>query len=193
MKLPPPEFHAIQKEHEFVQLLLLFQHYKPKRILELGCGHGGSLWAWVHNCPPRSTIVGVSLFTSTDLKDIRQDFMQWGRLTGNETLAIDGRTEAESSIAAARKYAPYDWLHIDAAHRYIDAKADYENYGPMVRPGGIIVFHDIGVRPKEPAGSGHMEVRLFWDELAATHATTQIIDDPQDASCCFGIGVLFKK
>lgn len=192
MKFPPPEFHMIQKEHEFAQLLLLFQFYKPRRILELGVGFGGTFWAWMHNCEPESILVAVSLFTGTDMKDLREDLKRWAVETRNDVTAINGRTEDPKTVAEVKRLAPFDWLHIDASHRYDDVRRDYEVYGQMVRDGGTIVFHDIGVPQTIPKGQGHLEVRYLWDELARTHRTTQIIDDQQDSSNCFGIGVLFK-
>lgn len=37
---------------------------------------------------------------------------------------------------------PIDVLHIDGNHELHQALTDYENYSPLVRPGGFIVFHD---------------------------------------------------
>lgn len=38
---------------------------------------------------------------------------------------------------------PIDLLFIDADHRYEKVKADFEAWGPFVKPNGIIVFDDV--------------------------------------------------
>lgn len=50
----------------------------------------------------------------------------------------------------AQTGAPYDFLWIDAGHSFEDVKADHEDYGPMVRKGGIVAFHDVLRRPGYP-------------------------------------------
>ena len=75
---------------------------------------------------------------------------------------IVGYTGDESTKQAARKNAPYDFLFIDAGHRYHEVKADFENYSPMVRKGGMIAFHDAVQRNNE------IEVWKFLDELEST-------------------------
>lgn len=36
----------------------------------------------------------------------------------------------------------YDFLFIDAGHLYDDVAQDHAHYAPMVRPGGVVAFHD---------------------------------------------------
>ena len=75
-----------------------------------------------------------------------------------------------------------DFLFIDGDHSYDGVKADFEMYAPMVRPGGLIAFHDInpdhrslrgdrydhleetgGVPKVEGAISG--DVPRFWSDV----------------------------
>jgi hypothetical protein len=55
-----------------------------------------------------------------------------------------------------------DILHIDGHHSYESVRSDFESWLPKVRPGGIILLHDICIRT---AGFG---VWRFWEELAAS-------------------------
>jgi cephalosporin hydroxylase len=190
MTLPPEKFHMIQRSSEFEQLLDIFIKRKPKNILELGVGHGGTLWEWNNNAS-NAVICAVSLFTNGGVPDILPDIAKWNRLMRNRIIPIDGRTDDPRCIELARAGGPYDWLHIDADHSYAAAKFDYETYGAMVQPGGVIVFHDIGCYPDEK--NPWIQVRLLWDEIKATGAkTVEFIEDPNDPTHCFGIGVLFK-
>jgi hypothetical protein len=55
-----------------------------------------------------------------------------------------------------------DLLHIDGRHGYEDVREDFEQWLPVVRDGGIVLFHDIEERDR---GFG---VWRLWQELAAT-------------------------
>jgi hypothetical protein len=59
-------------------------------------------------------------------------------------------THSEEALNMARHGAPYDLLFIDAGHSYEDVEQDYSDYGPLVRQGGIIAFHDSLPRAEYP-------------------------------------------
>lgn len=50
-----------------------------------------------------------------------------------------------------------DILFIDGDHSYDGCKKDYEKYEPFVKPGGIIIMHDITCR--------HYGVKDLWKEI----------------------------
>lgn len=52
-----------------------------------------------------------------------------------------------------------DLLHIDGLHTYEAVKEDYETWLPKVRPGGIIIFHDIQARMMD------FGAWRYWSEL----------------------------
>lgn len=58
---------------------------------------------------------------------------------------------------------PVDMLFIDGGHTYWEVWEDYERYGGMVRPGGAVVFHDIGAGVSSSAKGCH--VPMVWDEI----------------------------
>lgn len=55
-------------------------------------------------------------------------------------------THSPDGIKFAARWAPFDFLFIDAGHRYTDVEQDYEHYSKLVRSGGIIAFHDALMR-----------------------------------------------
>ena len=61
--------------------------------------------------------------------------------------------EARDKIAT-----PIDLLHIDGLHTWDAVKHDWDTFGPLVRPGGLILFHDVNTI--------YDGVRKFWDGLA---------------------------
>jgi predicted O-methyltransferase YrrM len=77
-----------------------------------------------------------------------------------------------------------DFLFIDGDHTYGGVRSDFEMYAPLVRKGGIVVFHDIVKHPP------HLEcdVDRFWREIRQRYRHVEIIKDPLQGWA--GIGVL---
>lgn len=73
-----------------------------------------------------------------------------------------------------------DLLHIDGLHTYDAVNEDFTTWYPKVKPGGIILFHDIKARLKD------FGVWRFWDELQDEHPQTF------EFRHGFGLGVLRK-
>jgi len=73
-----------------------------------------------------------------------------------------------------------DLLHIDGLHTYEAVREDFTNWYPKVRPGGVVLFHDIRARMKD------FGAWKFWEELEAGHPQAFRFDHG------FGLGVLRK-
>ncbi len=70
-----------------------------------------------------------------------------------------------STEAAPGWDKPIDFIFIDGSHEYNDVLADFENFYPHVKPGGIIAFHDVT--------EGWPGVVRCWNE-AASHRLSNI-------------------
>jgi hypothetical protein len=70
-----------------------------------------------------------------------------------------------------------DLLHIDGLHTYEAVSEDFRLWGPKVRPGGLVLFHDIRARLLD------FGAWRFWDELERKHETFAFNHG-------FGLGVL---
>lgn len=70
-----------------------------------------------------------------------------------------------------------DLLHIDGFHTYDAVKTDFETWSPKVRPGGIILFHDVNARMMD------FGAWRYWSELEDSHETFLFRHG-------FGLGVL---
>jgi predicted O-methyltransferase YrrM len=73
----------------------------------------------------------------------------------------------EAAMAAVKGQA-FDLLLIDGDHSYDGVKWDYENFGPLVRRGGIILFddYDVGEWP---------DIKRFVDGTPAASPSLQLI------------------
>jgi hypothetical protein len=64
-----------------------------------------------------------------------------------------------------------DYLFIDGDHRYEAVLRDFLLYAPLVRPGGIIAFHDIVERSSRP----DVQVPQLWSEIKNLAPSIDII------------------
>jgi hypothetical protein len=80
-----------------------------------------------------------------------------------------------------------DFLFIDGDHREEGVERDYLDYGPLVRPGGLIAFHDI--EEAQPIETN--EVGRFWARLragAGADLVEEVLEAPGHLG--YGIGIL---
>lgn len=164
----------------------------PQRVLEVGTARGGTLYLWTQAATDNATIVSVDL----PMGDFggaypveKVPFYQSFARSGQHLHLLRKDSHDPQTVAEVRQLfagAPVDFAFIDGDHTYDGVKADFLDYGPLVRPGGMIAFHDILPRPDMPS----IQVDRFWQELKAQYRTRDIIGT--DASGRkIGIGLLF--
>jgi predicted O-methyltransferase YrrM len=177
---PVPIF---QWEQEFTQLLDLYRELAPKRVLEVGTYHGGTLYHWLTNAAEGAKIATVDSYAVG--VDNRALYDTW--VPGGVKLkVIAGRSAAESTVAHAKEWAPYDFIFIDAGHYYTEVKADWEAYLPLAQKGAVVAFHDI-----LPPSVVHPEIEVarLWAEIKAEgYETEEFIANPE--ADWGGIGVV---
>ncbi len=72
-------------------------------------------------------------------------------------------------------------MFIDAGHHLDEVTDDWENYGALVQPGGIVAFHDIN-----PSDDPENEVDQVWAQIREAHDTEEINRGHQGG----GIGIV---
>jgi len=178
---PPAPVPILQWQAEFEQLLNLYRWFSPGRVLEIGTYHGGTLYHWLQNSWPRTTIVSVD---SYDVGvDNRHMYDDWNT-EGCNLYVIKGDSHSPKIVREVKQQAEYDWLFIDAGHYLAEVTADWELYRPLVRKGGIVVLHDILTHPAWPS----IEVGQLWEQIKQNHLTFEIVAD-RDAEWG-GLGVV---
>jgi len=168
---------AIQKAEELAQFLDLVKTVEPQVIVEIGSYAGGTLWAWTRladtvwavDLPPTGTYAATGT---------AQQSHGASMVFGDSHDPLTGET-----LRSALQGRPIDVLFIDGDHTYGGVKADHEMYGPLVRAGGLIGFHDIVAHPGQP----DIEVHRYWAEIRTPDVIEIIV--PTDPPWG-GIGVL---
>ena len=173
-------FGALQKVGELAGLLALLVDHEPQVVVEIGSDHGGTLWAW-QQLPSVRRVLAVDLplggFHSGRSLDTHGVEVVYGDSHKDETLAELADLLADDRV---------DLLFIDGDHTFEGVRSDFVMYSPLVRPGGVVGFHDILTHPNMP----YVAVDILWRQLAQERLPLEeIITDPPTWG---GIGVLYK-
>jgi predicted O-methyltransferase YrrM len=186
-----PEFRPYQQRSELVGFLARAAALHPAAIAEIGAASGGTLCALAHAARP-SVVISIDIdFTNARL----QALPQLGR-TDQTIVCIAGDSHGEpvrARVAEVLRGRPLDLLFIDGDHSYAGVRADFEAYSSLVRPGGLIGFHDIVPdftrRFGTPTAADSGGVPEFWRELAASYPDhEELIASPEQDG--YGIGLL---
>ena len=177
-----------QNRDEIAALFKVVEPIKPRTVVEIGTGWGGTLFLFATVAGPDAILVSLDLPSSL----FGRGYPKWkDRLyksfarDGQKLELVRGNSHQASSMDAVKQCLgsrQIDVLFIDGDHTYEGVKKDFELYSPLVRKGGLIVFHDITPNLK----NSEIEVPLFWNELRDAYENSEI-RFLQDES---GIGIL---
>ena len=187
-------FGIWQLEEEFAPALEVVRELAPRTVVEIGTGWGGSLFSLAQVADPAAHLVSVDLpggsggggYTREYAPRFRQFCFPGQRLTCVLNDSTDPGVVAHVQETLAGQ--PIDVLFLDGAHTYDGVRKDFENYAPLVRPGGCVLFHDIA-HPEGEARSELMEVDRFWGEVSAGRECQEFVRDDPDGYR-LGVGVL---
>ena len=183
-----------QKAAEIGGLLKLLSEMQPQRLCEIGAYNGGTLALFARIAAPSARLLSLDLHYPWQLRCAYANLAR----AHQRITCIRGDShspETQHKVAAWLDGEMLDFLFIDGDHSLRGVTLDYEMYGPFVRPGGIIAFHDIvpdfhtrfGIKTRFDVG----QVPAFWSGLRRDNPQAmEFIEDPgQDG---YGIGVLRK-
>ena len=184
------ELGTAQYIYEFMALVDIYQKRSPIYTVEIGTWHGGTLWYWLKCAAPGSHIVSVDQgpgYWRPPEPDF--DMSQWGTWVKPGTFlhVIVGDSKDPKIIGEVSSICPHiDFLFIDGDHSYEGAKADFENFGPLVKRGGVIAFHDL-IPPPDRA---RIQVGKLFREIQRAGYVTQELYSMLDQKR-MGIGVVY--
>jgi predicted O-methyltransferase YrrM len=187
-------FKTIQPRQNSAEIEELYKtviDLAPMRVLEIGTARGGTLYLWTQAATADATIVSVDLPEGQfggAYPACRIPFYQAFKRPGQKLYLLrkdSHQTNTVEEVSELFNKNLIDFAFIDGDHTYEGVKADFLNYGPMVRPGGIIGFHDILPRSDLPS----IQVNRFWKEVQKKYNTREIIG-PDESGRKIGIGLI---
>lgn len=180
-----------QIESEVASLLDRVKAQQPSVVLEIGTADGGTLLLFSRSAHPQATIVSIDLGDHSE----GHGFPSW-RIPVYKRFASSGQTmhllraDSHDPVTRARVEEllngwEVDFLFIDGDHSNAGVRADFELFHDLVRPGGLIGFHDI---VEHDAATG-CEVHLLWNEVRTRYRHEEFVADPKNQRW-YGIGLL---
>lgn len=164
---------------------------RPKRILEIGTGRGGSTYFLTKLAGENSLVVTVDAEPKASTA-----VSLFGRQPGQTVRALTGSSHDPATVEKVARIigdTPVDLLYIDGDHTYEGVKKDFELYKKFCGPDTVAVFHDIipdhGVTKGIETEAWTGEVYKFWAELKASYRHEEIVEDHDQNG--FGIGVIY--
>jgi cephalosporin hydroxylase len=183
------EFGILQNSGEILPALRYIQGIKPIVVGEVGTCNSGNAFLFLQAFSELRTLIAVDLRVKNRAK------LRFYAPEPATIHCVHGYSSAPQSTQRVRQALngrKFDFIFIDGDHEYDGVRADLLQYGPLVRPGGLVGFHDIVpdhfVRygRKGPFYAG--EVHLLWRQLKPRCRTCEFIVDPDQNGG--GIGVV---
>lgn len=169
----------MQVRSEIQQALMAIERLKPQVVVEIGTARGGTFFLLSRAAHPQARLISVDL-----------PFGRWGGgysawkvsifrrliLKGQHSDFVRADSHAPATVGRVKQLLAgdqVDILFIDGDHSYAGAKHDFEAYSALVRPGGIVLFHDIA----KHAAWEECHVDELWAELQNKYECQEFIAD----------------
>jgi predicted O-methyltransferase YrrM len=153
---------------------------RPKVVVEIGTARGGTFYTLCQVADPEALLISIDLPGAPNCggqTEMERRVFRTFAGPRQQVAFIPENSQFHTTREKLRDALggkPIDLLFIDGDHSYGGVRSDFEMYGDMVSPTGIIALHDICMVP-ENWGPG-AEVGLFWREIKRRHRTREIID-----------------
>lgn len=184
-------FQASQIKSEIIGLVSELEKNPPRRLLEIGTATGGTLFMFTRVAAEEADIISIDLpfgrYGAGYLK-YRTPLMKAFALAGQKMhlLRLDShQADTIDQLKNILKGEMLDFIFIDGDHSYNGVKADFENYYPLVQPGGLIAFHDIVDNDQDKS----FGTQVFWREIKDKYKHQEFIRPDANNTGC-GIGLI---
>jgi predicted O-methyltransferase YrrM len=186
------QHQAVQRTWELLSLIGRVASESPRRIVEIGTHRGGTLYCWAQIAAEDARFLSLDLpggdFGGGYSEAEGDSFRRF--LRGNQQLqCLRQSSHSPQTLGEVQQWLSgdsIDFLFIDGDHTYSGVRQDFEMYSPLVRPGGLVAFHDINPNPYIP----NTEVHVFWSEVKDKYLSEEFIDQRGPERYGMGIGLL---
>jgi cephalosporin hydroxylase len=180
-----------QTPWEFRKFLELCDEIGARRVLEVGCYRGGTLYHFLQRAIPGDVVVAIDWSAGYGAEpETPTHYPLWrawvpAGVTFNQ---IDADSQAEKTRDWALNVgAPYDCIFVDSDHHTEAVLRDFDLYFPLLRDGGIMGLHDMNCY----WNPGETDVQGAWIALMRKGYLMQAIIAGEKSETN-GIGVIYK-
>jgi cephalosporin hydroxylase len=179
---------AIQRDVEAVGFFEYVGRTEPRRVCELGTQYGGNNLI-MSRVLPAEQVIGV------DLHIRNRAVLRLLAPSRQRVSYLNGSTTQPKTLAAVERLLRgelLDLLFIDGDHSFEGVRSDFLTYRHLVRPGGIIAFHDIQTDGHELGEVNHAYaggVPVMWRLVRDRYPSREFIADRANQRG-FGIGAI---
>lgn len=169
--------NASQIPYEIGGLLELMRETECKKYLEVGARHGDTFHWLVSGLGSIEVAIAVDLpgavwgtrTSEAHLQRAVKDLRDATRVLPLQVECIIGSSQSKEVIGQCRDLGPFDMVLIDADHRYLPVRSDWEVYRRMSR---YVAFHDIVGEGQATHDARRLpvEVPRLWKELRTEYA-----------------------
>jgi predicted O-methyltransferase YrrM len=132
---------AYQTPEEAEWLANKVSRLRPRRIIEIGVAEGGLSRLFCHIVGLEGRVVGLDLTDALVAEDVKR--------SPNYTLIL-GSSHDPAILARVRQISDqFDVLFIDGDHSVDGVLKDTQDYLPLVREGGLVLWHDVRLEPDQ--------------------------------------------
>lgn len=184
------EFRPSQNDSEIIFMMDTIHANKLKTICEIGTFKGGSLFCFCQAAPADARLITIDIALTREQNSAFKQFAK----KGQNLTCIKGSTKAIFTylkVKQALRGRQIDLLFIDGDHSFMGVVNDFVRYSPLVKKGGLIIFHDVQPLPPETTSQAYVgEVPVFWQALKqAGYKTEEVIENNHQEGK--GLGVLY--
>jgi predicted O-methyltransferase YrrM len=186
--------YALQLPHELAAFLALVRSARARRILEIGTAAGGTLFMICRAAADDAKILSVDLPGGDfggGYEPLRVPIYRRFARRGQSIELLRADSHAVETVDRVRKiFEPIgglDLAFVDGDHTCAGVERDFDLYWPLIRPGGMLAFHD--VNPGDSRWGG--DVPQFWRRIRDRGRAEELVEMPEGGG--FGIGVLWKE
>lgn len=181
---------ARQNPHEIEACYRAVIELRPATVVEIGTNLGGTFYLWAQAAREDALLVSMDLEGGDyggGYPDCRASLYQAFAREGQRVELLRGDSHSPRMAERLDRVLDgraIDFLFIDGDHSYAGVRQDLLSYGPRVRPGGWIGFHDTVPR----TDGEDIQVDALWRRLEERYPCREFTGPP--GSRAIGIGLL---